>query len=63
MGQSSYEDTFKALSQLTLLHFGSFSINEIATMNIFDEPASVMLGRFIAFAYTYHSRFSLVISS
>lgn len=53
-GQSSYEETFKTLSQLTLYHFSSFSAIEIATMNLFDEPASVMLGRFIAFAYTYH---------
>ena len=33
---------------------GSFSVSEIARVDIFSDPAAVMLGRFIAFAYTYH---------
>ena len=53
-GQNNYEGAFKVLSQLTLLQFGDYSLPEIASMDIFNEPASVMLGRFIAFAYTYH---------
>lgn len=53
-GKENYAATFQTLSQFTLFHFGSYSLQEVGSMDLFSHPASVMLGRLIAFAYTYH---------
>lgn len=53
-GKENYANTFQTLSQFTLFHFGNYSLTEVGKMDLFSHPASVMLGRFIAFAYTYH---------
>ncbi|MEM7038823.1 MAG: hypothetical protein AAF570_17715 [Bacteroidota bacterium] len=50
----SYSKSFLGLSHHMLMDLGGYEIQEVATMNIFTHPASIVMARFIAFAYTYH---------
>lgn len=52
--RTNYNENFRALSYYALNHFGNVSTQEFMSMDIFSNGASVMLARFIAFAYTYH---------
>lgn len=50
--QASYDGTFATLSQVTLESI--FGLSQSDSQNIYQHPLAVQLGRFIAFAYTYH---------
>lgn len=50
--QHSYNGTFSNLSQVTLESIFGLSQND--SQNIYTHPLAIQLGRFIAFAYTYH---------
>lgn len=52
--QESYNDGFRYLSYNMLDHFMGYDRDSLSAVNVFTDSGSIILARFIAFAYTYH---------
>lgn len=53
-GFTNYDTTFKGLSLFLIYDFTSYSLNDLRSINLFENSTSIVFARFIAFAYTYH---------